>query len=173
VLYLMVGLPASGKTTRAREIARERNALRLTPDEWMIPLFGESGSEGKRDVLEGRLIALAMQGIAVGTSSVLDFGFWSRDERASLRWLARSVGGDAEVLYLAVDEETQRQRIRDRWSTSPEGTFPITDEELASWRAQFDVPDEAELDGLDDRTPQGAPDWSTWAAWRWPSLALG
>ncbi len=40
-LFVMVGLPASGKTTRAKEIEETWQALRLTPDEWMIPLFGE------------------------------------------------------------------------------------------------------------------------------------
>ena len=41
-LYVMVGLPAAGKTTLARQIEIEHGALRFTPDEWMIPLFGES-----------------------------------------------------------------------------------------------------------------------------------
>ncbi|MFL6043878.1 MAG: AAA family ATPase [Propionibacteriaceae bacterium] len=38
----MVGLPAAGKTTRAKELAVAHQALRLTPDHWMIPLFGDS-----------------------------------------------------------------------------------------------------------------------------------
>ena len=33
ILSLMVGLPGSGKTHRAKELAREGGALRLTPDE--------------------------------------------------------------------------------------------------------------------------------------------
>jgi predicted kinase len=40
-VFLVVGLPGSGKTTRARRLATEHNALRLTPDEWMIRSFGE------------------------------------------------------------------------------------------------------------------------------------
>ena len=91
-LFLIVGLPGAGKTTRAKRLAAEHAALRLTPDAWMIPLFGEPGAGGKRDVLEGRLIWLALQALRLGTNVVLDFGFWSRDERSSLRWLARSAG---------------------------------------------------------------------------------
>jgi predicted kinase len=37
-LFVMVGLPAAGKTRRARELASTWTALRLTPDEWMIRL---------------------------------------------------------------------------------------------------------------------------------------
>ena len=52
ILYLMVGLPGAGKTTRARQLAVEAPALRLTPDEWMIPLFGRD-DPAARDVLGG------------------------------------------------------------------------------------------------------------------------
>src|SRR6476659_6415304 len=40
-LHLMVGLPCSGKSTLARTLEHEHSALRLTPDEWQIRLFGQ------------------------------------------------------------------------------------------------------------------------------------
>jgi predicted kinase len=46
----------------------------------MIPLFGDPQPAGKRDVLEGRLIWLALEVLRLGTNVVLDFGLWSRDE---------------------------------------------------------------------------------------------
>jgi predicted kinase len=39
-LVLIVGLPGAGKTTQAKELAAEHHAIRLTQDEWMIPLLG-------------------------------------------------------------------------------------------------------------------------------------
>jgi AAA domain len=91
-LVLMVGLPAAGNTTRAKELAATHQGLRLTPDHWMIPLFGDPRAGGKRWVLEGRLISVALQALRLGTSVVLDYGLWGRDERSALRWLARSAG---------------------------------------------------------------------------------
>jgi predicted kinase len=50
-----LGLPGVGKTTRARELASTDRVLRLTPDEWMAPLFRESEvdtrcySSGRKD----------------------------------------------------------------------------------------------------------------------------
>ena len=58
---VVLGPPGAGKTTRARHLEEHLGALRLTPDEWMIPLFGRSQPEGRRDVLEGRLLWTALR----------------------------------------------------------------------------------------------------------------
>jgi predicted kinase/streptomycin 6-kinase len=171
-LLLMVGLPGAGKTTRAQELAAAHRALRLTPDEWMISLFDGSQPDGKRALLEGRLIALALQALRLGTNVVLDFGLWSRDERSALRWLATSAGASCHVIYLPVDTDIQRARIAHRQATAPHTTFPMTDADIDRWRKQFQSPDAAELRG--GRTipgpPPGWPGWPEWAADRWPSL---
>jgi predicted kinase len=170
-LFLTVGLPGAGKTTRARQLAEEHKALRLTPDEWMIPLFGESGEGGKRDVLEGRLLSLALEALRIGTDVILDFGCWSRDERSAIRRLTESVGASCHLVYLPVDRETQRARIAHRQASTPEDTFPMTEADLSRWRTRFEEPDAAELAGRDiDGPPPGWPDWTEWAAARWPSF---
>jgi predicted kinase len=172
-LLLMVGLPGAGKTTRAAELAAAHRALRLTPDEWMISLFDGSQPEGKRDLLEGRLIALALQALRLGTAVVLDFGLWSRDERSALRWLATSAGASCRVIYLPVDKDVQRARIADRQATAPHTTFPMSEADMDMWREQFQAPDAAELDGAAiPGPPPGWPGWPEWAAHRWPSLVL-
>ncbi|WPB88082.1 ATP-binding protein [Streptomyces malaysiensis] len=166
----MVGLPGAGKTTRAKELAATHRALRLTPDHWMIPLFGDSMADGKRWVLEGRLISVALQALRLGTSVVLDFGLWSRDERSALRWLARSVGASCQVVYLPVDKDVQLARVAHRQETTPRQTFPMSEADLDAWREQFQVPDAAELDGGEIPTPPaGRPSWPEWAVAKWPS----
>ena len=169
--FLMVGLPGVGKTVRARELEQQRGALRLTPDEWMIPLFGESDAGGKRDVLEGRLLWTALRAAGQGLDVVVDFGLWGRDERSALRWLFAAVGADCRVEYLDLDPATQVARIHQRQARTPEQTFDITAEDLARWRVTFDEPTQAELtNGPVPPPPAGYATWSTWAAMRWPSL---
>ncbi|GIF78215.1 AAA family ATPase [Asanoa siamensis] len=169
-LFLIVGLPAAGKTTLARRLAAEHQALRLTPDEWMIPLFGESDPDGRRDVLEGRLVWVARETLRAGTDVVLDFGFWSRDERSALRQLAHEIGATCQVIYLPIDRETQLARIRHRQQITPEQTFPMSDADVDEWRHLFEVPDPTELAGTDlPAPPESCPDWATWTAARWPS----
>ena len=165
----MVGLPASGKTARAKEIEEEWQALRLTPDEWMNPLFGEPEG-GKREILEGRFIWLAVQALRRGINIVLDFGVWTKDERSALRFLANSVGASCELVYLEIDQLEQRRRHDNRFSAEPETTFPMSDDDFRSFREQFQAPDEAELLSSEvGPPPLGHGTWSAWISERWPT----
>jgi predicted kinase len=169
-MLLMVGLPGAGKTIRAKELATAHRALRLTPDHWMIPLFGDPMADGKRFVLEGRLISVALQALSLGTSVVLDYGLWGRDERSALRWLARSAGAACQVVYLPVDKDVQLARIAHRQATAPHQTFPMSEADVDQWREQFQIPDAAELGGGEiPGSPAGWPGWAEWAADHWPS----
>lgn len=167
----MVGHVGAGKTTRARELAAATGALRLTPDEWMLPLFGHWDPDGMRDVVEGRLIWTAREGLRAGASVILDFGFWGRDERASLNWLARTVGATTRTVFVDVDRDTQAERVGNRWRDEPRSTWDVTQEQLDGWRTLFQEPDADELAG---RYTMTAPEvgWEAWIAERWPT-ALG
>ena len=177
-LYVMVGLPASGKTTRAKEIERDCNALRLTPDEWMIPLFadlaprpfGQSLAGKKRDVLEGRLVWLALRALQLGTNVVLDFGVWARDERSALHHLALAAGARFQLVYMEVHDHEQARRAQERNTREPAAAFAMTLAELRVWRQRFQAPDEAELIACTPgSSPPGYPSWEEWAAERWPT----
>jgi predicted kinase len=170
-VYLIVGLPGAGKTSRARELETSASALRLTPDEWQIALFGDQNPPDKRDLVEGKLIQLGMRAAELGLDVVFDFGFWGTDERSALRWIAGTVGARSQVVYLPIDPEEQRRRVTDRFATTPGHTFHMSDVELEQWRAQFQAPDDEELRGTQiPPVPPGHATWSHWASQRWPSL---
>jgi predicted kinase len=172
-LHLTVGLPGVGKTTRARELEQAGGALRLTPDEWLVPLLGVRWTEfdGKRDVLEGRLVWVGHQVLCRGVSVILDFGCWSPEERYALRAIAELAGADFELHYLTLPEDERIRRATARLREAPEEVFEMTDEDHARFRGQFSPPTPEELRG-GPLPPPPAPfeSWPAWASERWPTL---
>lgn len=170
-LHLTVGLPGVGKTTLARTIARDEHAVRLSPDEWMIPLFGEPDADGRRDVLEGRLLWTAHEVLATGGSVVLDFGCWSADERWAVRAVAEHAGGRFRLHFIDLPEAERRGRAAARWETAPQSTFPMSPEDHDRYLGLFEAPTEAEMTAEHlPPPPSGHRSWLAWAATRWPSL---
>ncbi len=177
-IYLIVGLPGSGKTRRAKELEVSESALRLTPDDWQMAIFaGDSPTQWRsperadqRDLIEGKLVEIGMRAAQLGIDVVFDFGLWGTDERSALRWIADSRGVRAQVVYLPIDYDEQRRRITDRYDTAP-GQFEMSDAELRQWQVTFQAPDEDELRGDEiPAVPSGHATWSQWASERWPSL---
>ena len=172
-LHLTVGLPGVGKTTLARELERASGALRLTPDEWMVPLFGVRWAHfgGKRDVLEGRLIWVAHQVLRAGGSVILDFGCWSSDERYALRAIADLAGAAFELHYVTLPEDERRTRATARWRGAPEETFEMTLNDHERFRTLFTPPTTDELRGCSPPPPPiPFESWPAWASDRWPTL---
>ncbi|MEP6696850.1 MAG: ATP-binding protein [Pseudonocardiales bacterium] len=171
-IYLIVGLPSAGKTTRAQELETSESALRLTPDEWQIAIFDGENPPDKRDLVEGKLVQLGMRAAQLGINVVFDFGFWGQDERSALRWIAGTLGVRSQVVYLPIDLEEQLRRVTNRFATTPHQTFHMSDVELEQWRMQFQAPDEEELRGTEiPPVPSAHATWSHWASERWPSLS--
>jgi predicted kinase len=77
-LVLVCGLPASGKTTLARRLAEDYGAVRLNPDEWELALGVDVFDEGFQDRLEAEFWELTQRLLVLGTSVVLEWGFWAR-----------------------------------------------------------------------------------------------
>jgi predicted kinase len=170
-LHLTTGLPGVGKTTLARRLSRECNAVRLTPDEWMRPLFGESDAGGTRDILEGRFIWVAYRALLAGADVILDFGCWSAEERFAIRAIAALTGADFELHYLQLPEDERRVRAATRWHCTPGETFDMTADDHDRFLASYQPPSAEELAGT--IMPDPPSPWSSWTAWaadRWPTL---
>ncbi|ROP34812.1 AAA family ATPase [Saccharothrix texasensis] len=169
-LHLVVGLPATGKTTAARRIEVERDALRLTKDEWVKALYGPDNPPAASDVIEGRLIGIGLRALELGGNVVIDFGLWSRDERSALRQAAADRGACVEMHYFEVSPVEQRRRLDRRQADEPGSTWPMSDGELAEWAGVIQVPTRAELDGSEpiDDPPAGFASWDEWRDHRWP-----
>ena len=147
-LYLMIGLPGAGKTTRAKEIEAAHAALRLTPDEWILALYGHHLDRPRRNAVrepvEGLQWELAQRALALGCSVVLDWGFWGRDQRSDYRARGEALGARVRLVALDAAIEELWSRITRR-ATSTMGTLAISRAELDEWASWYEPPTADEL----------------------------
>lgn len=150
-LHLMVGLPCAGKTTAANQIKDQYQALVLTPDIWQLALFGDDFCQDpdvhneRHDRIESLLWQVAERVLTLGTSVILDFGFWSKAERDMFRQRARDLGVGFRIHYLATPLGEIEQRLQGRNQSGHGETFRIAFADILSWAEQFEPPDEDEL----------------------------
>lgn len=148
-LYLMVGLPCSGKTTKAKELESELFALRLTPDEWHVNLFGHDIYDPEHDkrhgLIESMLWDIAARALSLGINIILDFGFWAKEEREDFRSRARKLGARSEIVFMDVTEEELMKRVRTRNENLTNTIHYIPEDMMASWIRFFQKPEKDEL----------------------------
>lgn len=145
----MVGLPCSGKTTRARQLEKELPAVRFTPDDWHVRLFGDDLEHPEHDlrheVIEGLLWNLAKNLLSQSVSVILDFGFWSREEREKFRGDAAQLGAKTVVHYDHVSNDELFARLHARNNHRPSGSFTISPSTLLAYMKLFEPPSPEEL----------------------------
>lgn len=149
-LILICGLPGSGKTTLAKQLAAEVPAVRLCPDEWKHDLGIDYYDEQRRVKLENRLWRLGQELLTLRQSVILENGFWAREERDELRLGARTLGVAVELHYLEAPVEELWRRLELRNEEARPGAVPIKREDLQKWALQFEAPDAAELALFDE-----------------------
>ena len=139
-LFLMCGLPGAGKTTLARMLERKRDALRLTPDEWMESIVGDGYDEARRAAVEAKQWEIASRVLELGANVILDWGFWSLAERDEYRLRAARLGAQAEVWFIDVERDELAARLSARNRDLPPNTFRVTPEQLDEWSKLFEPP---------------------------------
>lgn len=138
-LHLMVGLPGVGKTTLARRIEVEGGALRLTKDEWMKALYGTENPPAASDVIEGRLVEIALRSVEV------------------------------HHLHLPPEEQRRRIDRRQAEEPDTTRVLSEDDAAAWTAFFQVPTPGEADGTEPVDPPPDGFASWDAWRHDRWPA----
>ncbi|MGA5704689.1 AAA family ATPase [Peterkaempfera bronchialis] len=152
VVFLLVGLTGSGKTTYAQRRLEPEGAVRLSVDEVVHERHGRYGVDYPENTyfekeapvvaeLHERLAEL----VAEGRDVVWDHGLWPRKDRDAMKELVGAAGGRWRLLYFPVEREELLRRLAERNEREDANALVVTPEALDDFFDRFEEPqDEGE-----------------------------
>lgn len=145
ILHLLWGLPGSGKTTLGKQLERDCDAMRFSPDEWLYRLGLDFHDETGRGKIERLQWELAQQLLRRGNDVVLENGFWTKEERDGYRAVAGEIGATTKIHFLDVPMAELKARIVRRNRLRDAATPEVDPSSLDEWAAMFEPPTVDEL----------------------------
>ena len=134
-IHFLCGYMGFGKTTIARKLSIQYNAVILNDDEFMCELFGRNLPEKEFRSTHEKITEftwkLAERIISVGGNVMFDRGFWSRQSRQIAMERAKYFCDSLLFHQIECDMEIAKKRVLNRTLTDPtaleidENTFDI------------------------------------------------
>lgn len=146
-VIMMCGVCGSGKTTYAKQ--KEKNGyVRLSIDEELWKTYGRKGIdypdsryEELSEKVEAMLYERLIRFMKDGKNVVIDFSFWSKENRDFYREIIAKAGGTAELVYMKASKETLQKRLKKRNTLlNANSPFIITNEILEHHYNNFEEP---------------------------------
>ena len=152
-VILICGIICSGKSYYAKQLAEQCGAVILSTDEVTYDLTGneqgDSYDEFARRV-NRYLRKKAAEIVRAGANVILDWGFWTRADRAEIARFFQSEGIPFAWPYIDVAEDTWHRQIaqRNRAVAAGEGgsDFYVDEGLLNKALAAFEIPERDEMD---------------------------
>ncbi len=149
-LYLMCGLPGSGKTKFARNFNEEKSGIVFSSDEWLIKMFGRNFPpaqfKDKQTQAREAIDKQAEKTIKQGKDVILDFGFWKREDRKKYIEKGKSWGAEVVIYYFTKDFNILLERLMRRGENLPNDALVVSEEMLLKFSEEFEPPGESETE---------------------------
>lgn len=120
-LYVLTGLPGSGKSTHAARLAAQTGAVHVAMDDAVVERGLSLVDYESRFALQPEVEASIPPLLAAGKSVVAEFGSWAAEERARLRALASPSGARTELHWVDAPVEVCIERVLARGGEGAEG----------------------------------------------------
>ena len=152
-VIMTCGLICCGKSTYAKRIQAQSNAVILSIDDITLTMFPDGAGE-MHDTYAMRaekyLLELSLQILQTGVDVILDWGLWTKDMRDRIRsFYATHNAIQTELHYLRISPEEWNRRISKR-NAAGERAYYVDDGLLKKSGALFEEPSEDEVDVLVD-----------------------
>ncbi len=156
IFHLICGLPGSGKTTLAKNIAASTGTIRFSPDDWIKEIWNDKAeTEGNlfRDQVEQLQWRVAKQLLQKSIDIIIEWGTWARSEREKLRDEAKALGAGVKFYYLNITREILKERVLKRNLNTDRHEFYIPQDQIETFLDEcfntFQIPTAEELASYD------------------------
>jgi predicted kinase len=149
-LHFICGKLAAGKTTLARQIARDAPALLISEDEWLFHLSGGIKTFEEYLHYSARCRAILTPHVRnlleLGVSVVFDFAGNTPQHRSWVRSLFEATGANHVLHYVMASDDVCKAQLKLRNETRPEGLYwgTTTEEEFEKITGYFVPPSDSE-----------------------------
>lgn len=150
-VMILCGKVAAGKTTFAKKVVKEQNAVLLSIDDLVIRLRDHCEGPKRLQKMESDIrayfCALIQQLTAKDITCVVDHGHWTKASRMQLISFCREHGIPFRIILLECHREVRLRRLYRRneqlMKTNTKG-YVIDEEQLDRFDRWFEDPDEEE-----------------------------
>lgn len=115
-IHLICGFIGFGKTTYAKRLEHELQAIRFTHDEIMVERYGRLPDDFacKYKLVDDFIKEETAKLVSNGKSVILDYGFWSRDVRRNYYEWALKLTDKVYFHSIVCDLDIAKQRVLKR-----------------------------------------------------------
>ena len=140
-LYLLCGLPGSGKSFWAKQYENE-NTIRISHDEEFFAKFGKEDTGKKHDeyskILESELFERIKKLLEENKDVILDYGFWEKADRDFYKIRFENIA-NVKIIYFDIPKEKRYERVSSR---DKRDNHDLNIEALQIFEEKFEAPDE-------------------------------
>lgn len=150
-IFMICGRICCGKSTFSKQLAKENKAVILSVDEITL-LFGQYLGDAHDEFVtktENYLLEKAVECVQNGISVVLDWGFWQKSQRNSVKQFFTGMNIATQLYYIDVADDVWHSRLKQRNIAVAAGksdAYYIDTNILTKFESRFEKPDDTEID---------------------------
>lgn len=124
-IHLITGFLGFGKTTLAKNLEQQLDAIRFTHDEIMLSRFGRNPSDfqAKYRLVDKFIKDETAKYISQGQDVILDYGFWTHKTRQDYYNLAKTLTDDVFFHLVYCDMCEAKKRVLERTKSDKNSLF--------------------------------------------------
>ena len=152
-LLCICGKIGCGKTYYANRLKEQEHAVILSTDEVTYDLTNNQQGEGYDEFAKRVNLYLRKKAVEIvnaGCTVILDWGFWTKENRKEIKRYGENNGVLVEMHYIDIDDKTWFENIEKRNNEDISGnggsSFYVDEGLLNKVSSLFEIPEKEEID---------------------------